>query len=116
MKEKNNNNHKNKYKKKQIRKAIRDQVWLEYFGKCYEHKCSIIWCKNIILVTNFHAGHIIPESKGGKTSIENLRPICSNCNLSMGNCYSIIEWNMIGSDNITILSRLFICIKYFLGF
>jgi len=110
------NKHKRKYKKKQIRKAIRDQTWLQYFGKCYEHKCYIIWCKNIISVTNFHAGHIIPESKHGKANIENLRPICSSCNLSMGDTYSIIEWNEIGSDNSTIFTRIYTYIKYFLGY
>ena len=34
---------------------------------------------------NFCAGHIIPESCGGFATIDNLRPICSQCNSSMGN-------------------------------
>jgi 5-methylcytosine-specific restriction endonuclease McrA len=105
-----------RYKKKQIRKALREQVWLQYFGKCFEHKCSIIWCKNVISILNFHAGHVIPESKGGVTSIENLRPICSNCNLSMGNSYSIIDWNTLGSNETTLFSRFFVYVKYLLGY
>ena len=32
----------------------------------------------------FEAGHIIAERCGGPTNIENLRPICSLCNRSMG--------------------------------
>lgn len=105
-----------RYKKKQIRKALREQVWLQYFGKCFDHKCSVVWCKNIITILNFHAGHIIPESKGGHTSIDNLRPICSNCNLSMGNTYSIVDWNNLGSDNSNIFSRCFMFLKYMFGY
>ena len=55
------------------------------------------WCKNKIDVFNFHVGHNIPESKGGATVLENLRPICPSCNLSMGNNYSIDEWNKLGT-------------------
>lgn len=34
---------------------------------------------------DFEADHIIPESKGGQTNVENLRPICSTCNRSLNN-------------------------------
>jgi 5-methylcytosine-specific restriction endonuclease McrA len=33
---------------------------------------------------NFDAGHIIAKSNGGTDEISNLRPICSDCNGSMG--------------------------------
>jgi hypothetical protein len=32
---------------------------------------------------DFHCGHVTAEANGGVTSIENLRPICKACNLSM---------------------------------
>ena len=67
-------------KKQNIPKALREQVWLQTIGKKYEHKCYIDWCDNLITVFDFHVGHNIPESKGGQISIENLRPICSDCN------------------------------------
>ena len=35
-------------------------------------------------MSNFHAGHIIAESVGGLINIDNILPICSTCNLSMG--------------------------------
>ena len=38
------------YKKKPIPKAIREQVWLQTFGKLYEKECYIHWCKNDINV------------------------------------------------------------------
>ena len=35
----------------------------------------------------------VPESKGGSLDINNLKPICARCNLSMGDKYTIEEWN-----------------------
>ena len=90
---------KQKYIKKQIPKAIREQVWIKYIGKVYQHKCLITWCSNTIDVFNFQAGHNIPESKGGDMSLNNLRPICGRCNLSMGNDYTIDEWNKLNSNH-----------------
>ena len=80
------------YRKKNIPKAIREQVWLQTFGKKYEHKCHIHWCNNIITVFDFHVGHDKPESKGGTLDIHNVKPICARCNLSMSDKYSIKEW------------------------
>lgn len=77
---------------------MREQVWLRTIGKSFESKCPIQWCQNTITVFDFQAGHNIPESKGGKTSIENLIPICSRCNLSMGDRYTINEWNTLGKE------------------
>ena len=33
---------------------------------------------------NFHCGHIISDKKGGEITVDNLRPICNQCNSSMG--------------------------------
>jgi hypothetical protein len=82
-----------------IPKALREQVWLKYIGKKYNSKCIIRWCKNDIDVFNFHVGHNIPESLGGPTVLENLRPICSRCNHSMNNNYYIDEWNNFSSKH-----------------
>jgi hypothetical protein len=91
-----------------IPKALREQVWLQSIGKKYEMKCYIKWCKNKMDVFNFHVGHNIPESKGGLTVLENLKPICARCNLSMSNQYSIDEWNKLGNpDNISCFWNIF---------
>lgn len=82
-----------KYKKKHIPKALREQVWLHQFGKKFQHKCYVTWCHNVITVFNYHVGHNIPESKGGKTLLYNLKPICDRCNYSMGDHYTITQWN-----------------------
>ena len=81
--------------KTKIPKALREQVWLKHIGKKFESKCKTAWCKNKMSVFDFQCGHDIPESHGGETSVENLVPICSRCNLSMSNTYTFKEWNLI---------------------
>jgi hypothetical protein len=79
--------------KKPINAALRQQVWIKHKGKIFESICSVSWCKNQINVFNFQCGHNVPESKGGATNINNLYPICVHCNQSMGDRYTIDEWN-----------------------
>ena len=81
------------YRKSKIPKALREQVWITSIGLKFEAKCKVKWCKNKINVFDFQCGHNIPESKGGKTNIQNLIPICGRCNISMGNHFTIDEWN-----------------------
>lgn len=81
------------YKKARIPKALREQVWITHMGRVFENKCKVTWCTNIINVFDFQSGHNIPESKGGKTNVGNLIPICSRCNNSMNCNYSIDDWN-----------------------
>lgn len=80
-------------KKEKIPKALREQVWLKHMGKVFEGKCPVVWCSNSITVYDFQCGHNIPESRGGKTNVLNLIPICSRCNMSMSNTFTIDEWN-----------------------
>ena len=82
------------YKKGKIPKALREQVWLKDMGHTFHGKCRVTWCNNIISVFDFQSGHNIPESRGGHTTLDNLVPICSRCNISMGNNYTIDEWNV----------------------
>jgi 5-methylcytosine-specific restriction endonuclease McrA len=103
-------------KKNNIPKKIREEVWKYNNGNIYESACKISWCTNIIDVFNYHVGHDIPESKGGNLDIINLKPICSSCNLSMGNRFTITDWDKIGineRDKIYKL-KLFLKISFFL--
>lgn len=84
---------KEKYKKATIPKAVREQCWLKVFGESFKQKCYIDWCDNDITVFDFHVGHDKPESEGGTLNIDNLKPICARCNLSMSNNYTIKQWN-----------------------
>ncbi len=87
------------YKKKKIPAALREAVWIKTMGKVFEGKCPIPWCFNSITVFDFQAGHNIPESKGGETKLPNLIAICSRCNTSMGNTYTIDEWSAMHSKS-----------------
>jgi 5-methylcytosine-specific restriction endonuclease McrA len=80
------------YRKRKIPKAMREQLWLQKIGKKFESKCKTTWCRNKISVFDFQAGHDVPECKGGSTSLDNLVPICSRCNLSMGSQHTFNEW------------------------
>lgn len=93
--------------KSKIPKAIREQVWLTFIGKKFEHKCFVNWCENKMTPFSFECGHNIPESKGGSLDIDNLRPICSNCNKSMGNVYSIDEFSELSKRT----SHIFECFR-----
>ena len=87
--------------KAKIPKALREEVWRTYNRRIYESKCNVVWCTNKITVFDFEVGHNIPESKGGSLHLTNLRPICSRCNSSMGNYYTIDEWNKLSKDKIS---------------
>lgn len=80
-------------RKTQIPKALREQVWLKTMGKVFEGKCPVQWCTNTITAFDFQCGHNLPESKGGTTNLANLIPLCGRCNVSMGDRYTIDEWN-----------------------
>lgn len=80
-----------KIRKKTIPIKLKQQIWLNHFGRVFDHKCFIDWCDNNINVFDFEAGHDIPESKGGKIDLHNLYPICSKCNKSMSNRYTILS-------------------------
>jgi hypothetical protein len=72
------------YKRNKIPATVRNSVWNKYIGK--DSKKGLCLCCNSedISFANFDCGHIISKSKGGQDTIGNLRPICSQCNGSMG--------------------------------
>ena len=72
-------------KKQSISSTIKKLVWNMHIGEeIGKSKC--LCCKvSYITQLSFHCGHIVAESKGGEMIVSNLRPICQNCNSSMGN-------------------------------
>lgn len=73
-----------KKKKERIPDSLKTDTWNEYIGEeVGRAKCTCCGRRDISQ-RNFHCGHVDAESKGGKLSVENLRPICSKCNFSMG--------------------------------
>ena len=69
-------------KRRKIPKGLKDDVWEKYNGKRYNGKCYV--CEKPITSRNFDVGHNKAVTKGGKTRLSNLRPICRKCNSSMG--------------------------------
>ena len=63
--------------------ALRNAVWKTYVQDTTNPKCYCCGVESIS-TGNFECGHIISKAKGGLTNLENLRPICSLCNKSMG--------------------------------
>jgi hypothetical protein len=76
-----------KYKKKKITPTIKKHIWNTYIGHdILKHKC---FCckKTTIQINEFEAGHVLSEANGGTCEMSNFRPICRNCNLSMGSMH-----------------------------
>lgn len=70
-------------KKQKISASLRKNVWKHHVGfRTAETLCQACY-KETINSFDFECGHIIPESKGGETTIHNLKPISSACNRSM---------------------------------
>lgn len=72
------------HRKRKIQECLKNQVWDKWFGfDVGKAKC---WCCNhmTIIQCSFVCGHVVAESQGGETTINNLRPICAPCNSSMG--------------------------------
>lgn len=69
-------------KRQKIPHSVRERVWEKRNGKLMTGDCFT--CNKSIKFTNFHCGHITSVKNGGGNSIENLEPICVNCNLDMG--------------------------------
>lgn len=83
-------------KKLNIPKALKTAVWNRDFPGVKQGKCCS--CERIVYDDDFHAAHIIPESKGGPLSIDNLRVSCKPCNTSCGT-KNLHEFNAILKSN-----------------
>lgn len=69
--------------RKAIPKKIRGEAWKIQFGDSTKGACFC--CKKLLDVfDDWHAGHIVSHTNGGKDTADNLRPVCGSCNLSMG--------------------------------
>ena len=71
-------------KKEAIPATVKTDVWNAYIGK--ENGEGDCYCckKKCLTQRNFEAGHVISERDGGEPIVDNLRPICRECNGSMG--------------------------------
>jgi len=73
-----------KKKKEPIPAAIKTLVWNKWVGE-KQAEAGCFCCRvTTISMRHFHCGHVVSEKRGGGMTIDNLRPVCANCNLSMG--------------------------------
>jgi len=85
-------------KKTKILLPLRTQVWNKFIGvKIGQTTCR--YCNtNKITQLNFECGHLTSEANGGKTVLENLRPVCNMCNKSYGRKQmpDLYKWRFCG--------------------
>jgi len=72
------------YRKKSIPKSLKKQTWDKWVGPSIGATKCLCCEHEEIRQIEFHCGHIIAEADGGSTTVDNLLPICAQCNLSMG--------------------------------
>ena len=76
--------------RKKLPARLRYQLWERHFtitpnkivnmlGECYCCAAAINYA-----ASNWHAGHVLAAAHGGGDTMDNLRPVCTSCNLSMG--------------------------------
>ena len=70
--------------KKKISATLKRLVWNTNIGEEIG-KTKCLCCKSTdISQMSFHCGHVVAEANGGELIVSNLKPICQNCNSSMG--------------------------------
>lgn len=77
--------------REKISQEMKIQIWNKEYKK-KKAKCPIYNCDSILekeKIKGFEAGHIISHANGGLSVIDNLKPICSDCNNKMG----IMNWD-----------------------
>ena len=72
------------YNRKSVPKRLKQLIWNKYIGE--ENGVGVCQCCKVSEISqmDFHCGHIIASSRGGEMTLDNLIPLCAQCNLSMG--------------------------------
>jgi 5-methylcytosine-specific restriction endonuclease McrA len=65
-----------------------------------------VYCDDDLINAEIHLDHVIPESKGGPTTYENLQVTCRKCNLSKGVLSEEEFVNRLRTRALNILNRL----------
>lgn len=66
-----------------IPSTLRHEVWKKYISDTFR-KGKCFCCRSALIEeSNFECGHVVSRKNGGPINLENLRPICSQCNKSM---------------------------------
>jgi 5-methylcytosine-specific restriction endonuclease McrA len=65
-----------------------------------------VYCDDNLSNAEIHLDHVIPESKGGPTTYENLQVTCRKCNLAKGVLSEEEFVNRLRTRALNILNRL----------
>ena len=65
--------------------SIRCKSWITHIGAEVGQTTCLCCKENTITQFKFTCGHIISRADGGTLAMDNLRPICNDCNNDMGN-------------------------------
>ncbi len=65
-----------------------------------------VYCDEDLTNSEIHLDHVIPESKGGPTTYDNLQVTCRKCNLAKGILTESEFTNKLRKCAINILNRL----------
>ena len=65
-----------------------------------------VYCDDDLRNSEIHLDHVIPESKGGKTSFDNLQVTCRKCNTEKGILTEDEFMNKLRRRALNILARL----------
>lgn len=90
--------HSPKKSKESITPYKKKKVWEKEFNDAETGICPISFCNTVLnngRNKNWDCGHIISEYNEGATEPNNLRPICKNCNCSMGSK----DWNVYDCES-----------------
>ena len=86
------------------KKKIKNIIWEKYgsvdLNNQNEGRC---FCCNKVLLRNepsTHFGHVIPKSKGGEYTVENIRPVCIMCNSGTGGMHTMHMYEYIIRKNL----------------
>jgi hypothetical protein len=71
--------------RKRITEQLKKKVWKNEYGNEKTGICPVEYCKNILSNKKFgfQCGHIISLCNKGPTTENNLKPICTDCNIKM---------------------------------
>ena len=65
-----------------------------------------VYCDDDLSNSEIHMDHVIPESKGGETTYNNLQVTCRKCNLAKGTLSESEFTNRLRIRALNILNRL----------
>ena len=68
------------------RKNAKKTYLIKNYGSC----CW--WCQRALPAKKLTLDHLLPQSKGGSDSLENLRLACVPCNSNRGNSLNPPKW------------------------